>query len=324
MTPSRPTEARALWITAPRRVALRTEPLRPAANSLHLRALWSGISRGTESLVFNDRVPPEEHAGMAGPNQGGRLPYPVKYGYALVAQVESPGPLQGETVFCLHPHQDRTALPPDAVIPLPAGLPPARAVLAANMETALNITWDAGIAPGDRVTVAGAGVVGALVAHLAARIPGTEVTLTDIAPGRATLAAALGAGFALAGAAPGNADVAINASASGEALAALIAGAGPEARIVEASWYGARSVTLPLGGAFHAGRLQIVSSQVGRIPPARAPRWDFRRRLTKALALLADDRLDALISGESDFDDLPADYARILDDPATLCHRVRY
>ena len=192
------------------------------------------------------------------------------------------------------------------------------------METALTILWDGGIGPGDRVAVVGCGVVGALAGYLAAGIPGTEVTLVDIDPGRAGLAEALGCTFARPSGARGDADVVIHASATDAGLSTAIGLAGAEARIVEASWYGARASTLPLGGRFHQRRLRIVGSQVGCIPPDRSPRWTHARRLDTALGLLADPRLDALIPRETRFSDLAQDYAAILADPATLCHRVRY
>lgn len=288
-----------------------------------LRMLFSGISRGTERLVLSGRVPPVEHDRMRGPGQEGEFPFPVKYGYCAVVEVLE-GPDAGRTGFALFPHQDRFRLPEGAVTPLPDGLPPERAVLAANMETALNVIWDSGAGPGDRVAVIGAGVVGALCAYLAARLPGAEVTLCDVNPARADLARALGCGFALPATMPRDCDAVIHASASPAGLALALEIAGPEAQVTEASWYGTGDVPVPLGAAFHSRRLRIVGSQVGTIPPARAPRWTYRRRLAKALDLLCDPALDALISGQTEFADLPAAYPAILAAPETLCHRVRY
>lgn len=321
------TRARALWITGPRACALRDEPVEGADagtdDAVLVEALVSGISRGTEALVFRGAVPASERERMRCPLQAGAFPWPVKYGYAMVGRAVS-GPLAGREVFALHPHQDRFRLPAAALVPLPDGVPAARAVLAPNMETALNIVWDAGAAPGDRIAVVGAGVVGALAAWLCARLPGAEVTLVDLNPDRAALAAALGCRFALPGAAPTGCDLAIHASASAAGLATALGCLGPEATLVEASWYGEGVVPLPLGGAFHSQRLRIVASQVGSLPPARRPRWTHRRRLELALGLVAAPVLDTLISGETAFGDLPGRYGAILDDPATLCHRIRY
>ncbi|MBL0934585.1 MAG: zinc-binding alcohol dehydrogenase [Rhizobiaceae bacterium] len=314
--------ATALWITDRNMCALRQETLPAGNNLVAVVTLFSGISRGTESLVFDGAVPESERERMRCPHQAGDFPFPVKYGYANVGRIVS-GPRAGEIAFSLFPHQDRFAVPDADLTPLPANLPPARAVLAANMETALNIVWDARAAPGDRIAVIGAGVVGMLAAWLCDRIPGTEVSLVDINPAREAIADRLGIAFASQP--PANCDVAIHASASAAGLQAALDCAGRDARIVEASWYGDKRVDLSLGASFHAGRLKLVSSQVGSIPAERAPRWDFRRRLAKALDLLADDdALDTLISGTSPFATLDRDYQKILADPATLCHRIRY
>ncbi|MBS7456251.1 zinc-dependent alcohol dehydrogenase [Coralloluteibacterium stylophorae] len=323
---SRTGTAHALWIEAAGRVALRRERLAaPRQDEVEVRARFGAISRGTEALVLAGRVPESEHARMRAPFQEGDFPFPVKYGYACVGEVEAgPGALRGRTVFCLHPHQDRFVVPAERVAVVPEAVPAARAVLAANMETALNVVWDAGIGPGDRVAVVGAGVVGALVARLVTRMPGTDCSLVDIAPERAGLARALGAGFADPAHAPRDCDVVVHASASEAGLATAIDCAGFEARVVEASWYGDGRVAVPLGGAFHSRRLRIVGSQVGHVPTARRARWPYGRRMAAALRLLDDPCLDALVSGESAFAGLADAYPRVLADPATLCHRVVY
>lgn len=318
--------ASALWFEAPESCRLRQERLgQPSVNEVLVRTLFSGISRGTEALIFRGLVPESEFARMRGPHMEGSFPFPVKYGYAAVGQVEvGPSHLVGKEVFALFPHQDRFILPADQVTVLPDMLPARRAVLAANMETALNIVWDAGIQPGDRVAVFGAGVVGSLVAYLASRIVGTETIVVDLDTARQELAAALGLTFIHAGTLDGEFDVLINATASAEALQEAITHAGMEAKIVEASWYGDRPVSIPLGGAFHSRRLSLVSSQVGGIPALRRARWTYARRMAKALELLLDPRLDRLISGETAFSELPDAYARILSSQDTLCHRIRY
>lgn len=294
----------ALWYVAPGECALNAEAL-PAltGDDCLVRTLWSGISRGTERLVCEGRVPVGEYERMRAPFQQGDFPFPVKYGYCAVGVVEA-GPQQmlGETVFCLHPHQDRFIAPAGRLTRIPRTVPPRRAVLAANMETALNAHWDAGSGPADRIVVVGGGVLGLLVAWLAARLPGADVTLVDVEPARATMARALGFGFALPADAPTEADLVFHASASAPGLATAIAAAGLEARIVELSWYGDGTVAAPLGGAFHAKRLQLVSTQVGGISPSRRPRWDYARRSAAAMALLEDDALDALITEEIPFD----------------------
>lgn len=318
--------ASALWFEAPEICAMRREALgRRSEDAVLVRTLYSGISRGTESLIFRGQVPESEFERMRGPHMEGRFPFPIKYGYAAVGRVEAgPAVLRDKVVFALHPHQDRFILPADQVTPLPETLPLRRAVLAANMETALNIVWDAGIQPGDRVAVFGAGVVGALVAYLSSRIVGTQTILVDRDAKRQALATELEVAFVQPDGVEGEFDVLVNATANAEALQNAIAHAGIEAKIVEASWYGDRPVTIPLGGAFHSRRLQLVSSQVGSIPAEKRARWTYARRLAKALELLLDVRLDRLISGETAFSELPAAYARILSAQDTLCHRIRY
>jgi len=302
-------QATALWYVGMRECALNAVTLpNPGSDDCVVRTLWSGVSRGTERLVFEGRVPQSERERMRAPFQDGDFPFPVKYGYCAVGRVEAgPADMVARTVFCLHPHQDVFVAARDRLTLVPDTLPPRRAVLAANMETALNAHWDAGSGPADRIVVVGGGVLGLLVAWLAARLPGAQVTLVDVAPERAELAASLGFGFALPSDAPTGADLVFHASASAPGLATAIACAGFEARIVELSWYGEGAVSAPLGGAFHAKRLQLISSQVGQIAPSRRPRWDYARRVQAALALLAeDDRLDGLITDEIAFADAPS------------------
>ena len=291
-----------------------------------IHALYGGISRGTERLVFTGRVPASEYARMRAPFMAGDFPFPVKYGYATVGRIMAgPDALIGRTAFALHPHQTAFVLPAGRVALLPAGVPAARAVLAANMETALNALWDAAPGPADRIAVVGAGVVGALCAWLAGRLPGVEVTLIDIDPGRAAVAAALGVGFALPDAAPGECDVVIHASATAAGLATALRLAGSEAAVVELSWYGAGEVAVPLGEAFHSRRLRLISSQVGQVAPSHRPRWSHARRMDAALALLADPALDAVIAPAVDFHDLPARLPEILTAPGgVLCQLIRY
>ena len=298
----------AFWVIAPGRGEIRREALRdPGPGEVLVRALYSAVSRGTESLVWRAEVPESEFQRMRAPFQEGEFPFPVKYGYASVGVVESGDPaLVGRTVFCLYPHQTRYVVPAGAVTPLPEGLPAARAVLAANVETALNAVWDAAPGPGDRITVIGAGVVGALVAFLCARIPGTDVELLDVDPARGALAALLGCRFRPPEQASGERDLLIHASGHPAGLRTALRLAGAEATVVELSWYGTRAVELPLGGAFHSRRLTLKSSQVGRLPPGRVPRWDSRRRLQTALELLRDARLDALLNDEGPFHQLPS------------------
>jgi threonine dehydrogenase-like Zn-dependent dehydrogenase len=320
-------QARAFWVAAPGRGEIRGETLSPPApDEVLVRALFSGVSRGTEALVFQGRVPASEHDRMRAPFQAGAFPAPVKYGYASVGVVErGPGDLLGRTVFALFPHQTQYVVPARAVTLLPGDVPPARAVLAPNLETAINGLWDARPHVGDRITVIGAGTVGCLVAWIAGRIAGCDVELVDLNPQRASIARALGVRFAEPAAASDRADLVIHTSASAAGLALALSIAAFEATIVEMSWYGDQAVPAALGEGFHARRLTIASSQVGHVPAAQRARWDPARRMRLALSMLADPALDALITGESAFEDMPALMATLASAPGnTLCHRIRY
>lgn len=303
---------RALWITAPGQVQLRETVLpAPGPDDIALRLLASGISRGTERLVLQGRVPPSQHAAMRAPLQEGEFGFPVKYGYCAVGAADD-----GTRYFALAPHQERFIAPRHFCAPLPDALPTRRAVLGANMETALNVMWDARPALGERALVIGAGVVGLLCAYLLAHIPGMAVTVTDIDPARAGIARALGARFTTE--APPEQDLIIHASASEAGLRMALERAAFEARIIEASWFGATRPALPLGEAFHQKRLTIASTQVGSISPTMRGRRSHAARMALALELLCDTRLDALLGPFIAFDDLPARYAALLDEPA-LC-----
>jgi 2-desacetyl-2-hydroxyethyl bacteriochlorophyllide A dehydrogenase len=318
------TAARAFWAIAPGRGEIRAETLRaPGLGEALVETLASGISRGTESLVFQGRVPPSQHAAMRCPLQEGAFTFPVKYGYSAVGLVRAgPEGLLGNRVFCLAPHQSAFLAPAAMLNPVPDLVPTRRAVLAANMETAVNIAWDAAVLPGERVLVVGAGVVGLLAAHLLAAIPGVSLTLVDPDRGKARIAAALGLGFAAPEDAPAEAEVIVHASGAPAGLAFALAHAAFEARIVEASWFGDKPVALPLGEAFHSRRLRLISSQVGHIGGAMRGRRGYAERMALALSLLADARLDALLDGPSRFDDLPDTMAGLAASPGVLCHVV--
>ena len=310
--------AHAFWTVAPGIGEIRAEALPPPApGQRRVRTLASGISRGTEALVFAGRVPPSQYAVMGAPLMGGAFPFPVKYGYSAVGLIDD-----GTRVFVLHPHQDTFLAPAAMCIPVPDALPTARAVLGANMETALNIAWDAAPLAGERILVIGAGVVGLLAGWLLARIPAAIVTLVDIDPARAPLAARLGCRFAAPDDAPAEQDLVVHASASEAGLRLALDRAGFEARIVEASWFGANAPAVPLGEAFHARRLRLLSSQVGNVAPAMRARRTHAARLALALDLLADERLDALLEAPTPFADLPAAMPDLL--AGGLCHVITY
>jgi NADPH:quinone reductase-like Zn-dependent oxidoreductase len=318
---------RALWYVDPGQAELRDEPLgRPVAGMVRVRASHGAISRGTEALVANGRVPRSEFQRMRAPFMAGTFPFPVKYGYSTVGVVEAGSAgLRGRTVFTLHPHQTLFDVPEAAAIPVPAGVPSCRAVLAANMETALNAVWDAGPGPLGRVAVVGAGVIGSLAGLLLRQLSSANVTLVDVNPARATVASAFGLDFATPEQAPSECELVVHASASSAGLATALNLARDEGTILELSWYGNADVSVPLGGAFHSRRLRLVASQVGMIAPSHRATWTHRRRLEKALSLLADDRLDVLLEAPVAFADLPARLPGILaPGSGILCQPIDY
>ena len=319
--------ARAFWVRAPgegeiRPVALPT----PGPDDVVVRTLFSGVSRGTEALVFRGGVPASQVSRMRAPYQEGEFPAPVKYGYLNVGVLErGPAALRGRTVFCLHPHQTRYVVPVAAVTPLPDDVPAARAVLAGTVETAVNALWDAAPLVGDRIAVVGAGMVGCSVAAVLAGFPGVRVELVDVDPGRAEVAAALGVGFAAPEEAAGECDLVVHASATEAGLARSLELLGDEGEVVELSWYGDRRVSVPLGESFHSRRLAIRASQVGTVSPVRRARRGYADRMAIALGLLADPRYDALVTGEIGFDELPARMPGLArGEPSGLCVRVHY
>jgi len=316
--------ARAFWLVEPGSGELRSSVLPdPGDSDVLVRTLVSGVSRGTEALVYRGGVPESQYAVMRAPFQEGELPGPVKYGYLNVGVVEAgPGELLGRTVFCLYPHQTEYVVPADAVTVVPDGVPARRAVLAG---TAVNALWDAGPLLGDRVAVVGAGMVGLCVARLLSGYPGVIVTVVDTDPTRAEAAAALGAGFARPAEAPGDLDLVVHASGTSDGLQLSLDLLAADGVVTDLSWYGDTPVELRLGGRFHSARLGIRASQVGEVAAARRGRRTSADRRALALDLLADPAYDVLLTGESAFDELPELMGQLASGalPA-LCHTITY
>jgi NADPH:quinone reductase-like Zn-dependent oxidoreductase len=320
-------EAHAFWVCEPGVGEIRPVAVRdPAPGEVLVRTTFTGVSRGTEALVFDGRVPKSQHVAMRAPFQQGDFPAPVKYGYLAVGVVQDgPAALRGATVFSLHPHQTRFVVPAEAVHVLPAGVPPERAVLAGTVETAVNALWDAGPLVGDRVTVVGAGMVGCCVARLLARIAGVRVTLVDVDPARGDVAEALGVAFALPEDAAAGQDLVVHTSATAAGLQRSLDLLVAEGTVVELSWYGDTEVPLSLGGRFHSDRLTIRSSQVGTMATARRGRRTTGERMALALELLRDPAFDVLLTGSSRFEELPDVMPQLAAGKlAALCHLITY
>jgi NADPH:quinone reductase-like Zn-dependent oxidoreductase len=320
-------DALAFWLREPGVGEIRPTSLNePGPGEVFVRTLRSGVSRGTETLVFRGGVPESQYAAMRAPFQDGQFPGPVKYGYLNVGVVElGPAELRGRTVFCLFPHQTAYVVPAQAVVVVPDDVPPARAVLTGTVETAVNALWDAAPLLGDQITVVGAGMVGCCVARLLSRFPGVRVTLVDVDPARGEVAAALGVDFALPADAAGVCDLVVHTSATSAGLQHSLDLLAPEGTVIDLSWYGDAEIRLSLGGAFHSKRLGIRASQVGVVAAARRGRRTAAERRALALDLLRDPAFDALITGVSHFDELPEVMARLAGGslPA-LCHTLTY
>jgi len=321
------TTAAAFWVTEPGRGQIRPVTLPdPGPDDVLVRTLRTGVSRGTETLVFGGHVPESQHATMRAPFQEGDFPGPVKYGYLNVGVVErGPEALSGRTVFCLYPHQTAYVVPAAAVTVVPDGVPAARAVLAGTVETAVNALWDARPLIGDRVAVVGAGMVGCCVARLLAAIPGVSVTLVDVDESRSSVATALGAAFALPAEATGGLDLVVHTSGTSAGLQTSLDLLAPDGEVVELSWYGDAAVSVSLGGSFHSRRLAVRASQVGEVAAARRGRRTHAERLALALDLLRDPAFDVLLTGESRFEDLPDLMAELAEGATrTLCRSIIY
>ena len=320
-------EALAFWLREPGVGEIRRTTLaQPRPEDVAVRTLRSAVSRGTESLVFGGHVPPSQYDVMRAPFQEGDFPGPVKYGYLNVGLVEDgPAHLRGSTVFCLHPHQTAYVVPASAVIVVPEDVPVPRAVLAGIVETAVNALWDARPLVGDRVAVVGAGAVGCCLARLLTRIPGVSVSLVDVDPARADVAARLEIDFALPDQAAGGCDLVFHTSATSAGLQRSLELLAPEGTVIELSWYGDEKTEVSLGGSFHSGRLSVRASQVGMVSPSRRDRRTTADRLALALELLRDPAFDSLLAGESPFETLPVVMPRLVSrELPTLCHALTY
>lgn len=317
--------AQALVYCAPGEARIDTVDLPP--QGIRVMTRFSGISRGTERLIFNGLVPEAEHDRMRAPLQSGDFPFPVRYGYAATGTVDDPTTdLHGREVFCLHPHQTAFRAPQAMVLPIPRNVPASRAILAANMETALNAIWDARLRPGSKCLVVGAGLLGWLITALLSRRPDLSVDITDIRTDTGVKADDFSVNFMTPDRTNScSYDVAFHTSASSAGLQSALDALNFEGRVIELSWYGVRETQINLGGNFHANRLSILCSQVGHVAPTHRHAVTHRDRLARALTALDDPRLDLLITHEVHFRDLPESLPRLLaDDAPGIATRIVY
>ncbi len=320
------TKRRELWFTAPRAVELRPGAELPLeAGHIRARAIASGVSQGTELLLYRGEGPTPFDSSLDPP---GTPTYPRRYGYAWVGEVvetRSDVVPVGSRVFALKPHGDEHVIAEDAARVIPRSIPGSRATLAANLETAITVVWDAELSLGDEIAIVGGGIVGLLSAWLARKVGVARVRVIEPSARRRETALALGADEARS---PedddprGNCDAVIEASGDPTCLNRAIAHAARDATIVVASFYGERTSPVALGSDFHRRRLTLKSSQVSRVPLAKMSRWNAARRFALVLDLLQDEHLDALIDPAVTIDQATEVYARLASDPGGALQTV--
>lgn len=319
-------QANAYWVTETGDGELRPEALPPRQEGEALvRTLYSGVSRGTERVVHEGRVPERVADLMQAPHQEGDFPGPVKYGYLSVGTVEEgPDEWRGQTVFSLHPHQDLYVVPTSQLTAIPKDVPARRAVLTGIVEVAVNALWEAGPRLGDRVAVVGGGLVGGVLATLLRKYPLGRLQLVDADPEKRNLAEKLSIEFAEPEDAKSDNDIVFHCSASNEGLKLSLQLAGDDSDVIELSWFADKEVTLPLGEDFHARRLTIRSSQVGAVALPRRHRRTNAQRLQEAVTQLKDPLFDTFLTSECQFQNLPTTLATLLERPGGFCHVVAY
>lgn len=296
----------ALWHLSDNESAV--QPVALAEKGLLVRALYSLVSTGTERLVASGGVPDALHSPMRVPGMAGHFTFPLTYGYSWVGKADAPGHLlHNKLVHTLWPHQTALRAPAEMLYPLPDHVPPLRATLASNMETVVNAVWDSGVSLGDRVLVVGFGMIGGLLARTLSRLPGVKVQVAETSPPRLSQLSAMG--FESWDSQP--VDLAFHTTATGSGLQQSIDALGQEGKVVELSWYGERQANVMLGGDFHYGRKQIISSQVAHLPAGRRSRWGFRRRKSLVMDLLKDPAYDTHITQVLPFEKAPAFFEQL-------------
>jgi len=329
-----------IWFASPRTIELRaSNVLPPGQGEVRIEAVFSGISHGSEMMVYRGEVPAGLALDSSLPTLRGSFGFPVKYGYASVGRVVDVGSginelAEGDLVFSFNPHETCYTVPATVVIKLPQELDPRIGVFAANVETALNSLLDAAPRLGERVVVIGQGVVGLLVTQLVRRAGASLVITSDLYEKRRQFSRSAGADLVVDPAAENlvecvlsmtggaGADVVIEASGQPRALDDGIAAAAQEGRVVVVSWYGTKRAELALGSDFHRKRLTLKSSQVSNLDPSLTPRWSILRRRELAVRYLGELRLDDLISHVLPFNRAAEAYRLIDQRPAEVIQVV--
>jgi len=300
----------ALFFTGARTVNVREVPIpEPEAGEVLVRTERSAISPGTELLVYRDEVPDELAADETIDTLDGTFSYPLQYGYSTVGRVVAVGDSVGQEwldrrVFSFNPHESHFLAEPAQLIQ--TTLPPQQALFIPNVETAVNFVMDARPRIGARVAVFGQGPVGLLTTALLAEFPLAELVTTDCYEHRRSLSRSLGADKSVPPDQMGDAiddpDISFELSGNPVALDSAIDVTGFAGQVIVGSWYGSKDVSLDLGGEYHRSHIRTQSSQVSRLDPDHADRWDKERRMEYVRSWLSDTDLSAVLTHEMHID----------------------
>ncbi|MDY6844853.1 MAG: zinc-binding alcohol dehydrogenase [Thermodesulfobacteriota bacterium] len=293
-----------LWFDGPKRVAFKTRSvLPPQDKEVVIETLYSGISHGTEMLVYRGQVPQGLKLDLSIPTMEGSFSFPIKYGYSNVGRVVKTGKgvetlLVDDLVFVHAPHETIYVIPEDSAVKLDHGIAPELGIFIANLNTALNCILDSEFRFGENVIIFGQGVIGLLLTQLFKRAGASCIFTIDTIAKKRALSLQVGADISFDPEKDDivseirrhtrgvGADLAVEVSGSPEALEMALKVVAFESTVIVASWYGNKRVPLTLGNEFHRGRIKIKSSQVSTMSASLIPRWNLERRMTLALMLL--------------------------------------
>jgi len=311
----------------------------PATGEVRIQTLFSGISHGSEMMVYRGEIPADLSLDATLPSLQGNFSFPIKYGYASTGRIidvgEGVNGLEaGDLVFAFNPHETCYTVPATVVIKLPEGLDPKHGIFAANVETALNALLDAAPRLGERAVIIGQGVVGLLITQLVRKAGASLIVTSDMYAKRRALSQKAGANlvvdpateslddrvYEMTGGA--GADVVIEVSGEPRALNDAIKITAQEGRVVVVSWYGTKRADLALGSDFHRKRLTLRSSQVSNLDPSLAPRWTIARRRQLAASYLSELLLEELISNVVPFEQAGEAYRLICEQPQEVIQVV--
>ena len=296
------------------------------SNEIVVKTLFSGISYGTEKLVYSGKVPKSQRNLMKCPYQEGDFGNDIKYGYINVGKVvDGDKSYLGNNIFSLYPHQDFYKIPSNEALIIPNKIPLSRCLLIPNLETAINAVWDTLPSAGDRILVIGAGIVGLLTAYLINKIPGVNLFIVDKDPSKRKITKKLGINFL--DAIPKKFDARFIYECTGDhrILNSLKNNITVNSTICVLSWYGDKKSDIALGENFFSKRAKLIMSQVSKISPARYDLNNQDRRKIALDILDASNDLDHLIEKKYvNFNHLDKFFSNRKNHNNFLCKVVKY